>query len=146
LPCLAALMNPAFKTKENNDCSAVVLQMTSMTDEQFYQMQKSTMPRLIADTSKIDVVLSWSVESDRTTFAEMFCDFSNIDLREKITKIKCPSLILLESYFVNFKPAISEQFKNLTTAQLQYATKGLHFIMYDDKEWHDTQLANFIIQ
>jgi len=146
LPCLAALMNPSFKTKENNDCSTVVSQMTSMTDDQFYQMQNSTMPRLLADTSKIDAVVSWSVASDRTTFAEMYCDFSNIDLREKITNIKCPSLILLESYFVNFKPAISEQFKNLKTAQLQYATKGLHFIMYDDKDWYDKQLADFINQ
>ncbi|MBL4655548.1 MAG: alpha/beta hydrolase [Bacteroidia bacterium] len=146
LPCLAALMNPAFKTKENNNCSAVVSQMPSMTDEQFYQMQKSTMPRLLADTSKIEIVVGWSVASDRTTFTNMYCDFSNIDLREKIINIKCPSLILLESYFVNFKPAISEQFKNLTSAQLQYATKGLHFIMYDDKEWYDNQLSNFIVQ
>lgn len=146
LPCLSALMNPSFKTKENNDCSAIVSKMTLMTDEQFYQMQKSTMPRLLADTSKIEVVVSWSVASDRTTFANMYCDFSNIDLREKINNIKCPSLILLESYFVNYKHAISEQFKNLTTAQLEYATKGLHFIMYDDKEWYDNQLANFINQ
>ncbi|MEO8236700.1 MAG: alpha/beta hydrolase [Flavobacterium sp.] len=144
LPCLAALSNPSFKSKENNDCSGMVTQMTAMTDAQFYDMQKMTMPRLLAETSKLDMVVDWSVKSDRTTFAQMYCDFFNVDLREKISSVKCPSLILLESYFVNLKPAIEEQYKNLKTANLQYANKGLHFIMYDDAAWYLEQLGNFI--
>lgn len=27
---------------------------------------------------------------------------------------------------------------------MQYASKGLHFIMYDDKEWYLNQLNNFL--
>ena len=144
LPCLAALSDPSFKSKENNDCSAMVTQMTAMNETQFYDMQKQTMPRLLADTSKLEMVVDWSVKSDRVTFAQMYCDFFNIDLREKITTIKCPSLILLESYFINLKPAIEGQYKNLKTANFQYASKGMHFIMYDDKDWYLGQLNNFL--
>lgn len=144
LPCLAALMDPSFKAKENNDCSPMVTQMTAMSDTQFYDMQKKMAPRLLADTSKLEMLVDWSVKSDRKTFAEMYCDFSNTDLRDKIRTIKCPSLILLESYFINLKPAIEEQYKNLKTAKFQYANKGLHFIMYDDTEWYLEQLNNFI--
>ena len=144
LPCLNALMDPSFKSKENNDCTSMVNQMTTMSDTQFYDMQKKTMPRLLEDASKLDMVVDWSVKSDRKTFAEMYCDFSNTDLRDKISTIKCPSLILLESYFVNLKPAIESQYKNLKTANFQYANKGLHFIMYDDAAWYLTQLNNFI--
>jgi hypothetical protein len=115
-----------------------------MTDDQFYQMQKMTMPTLMADTAHLAQVIGWSVKSDRATFAGMYCDFSNTDLRQKIAAIKCPALILLESYFVNFKPAIAEEYKNLRTGNYQYASKGLHFIMYDDKDWYDAQLKNFI--
>ncbi|WPO79745.1 alpha/beta hydrolase [Flavobacterium sp. KACC 22761] len=143
LPCLAALMDPSFKSKEN-DCVATVNQMTSMTDAQFLDMQKKTMPRLLADASKMDMVVDWSVKSDRKTFGQMYCDFSNTDLRAKIAQIKCPALILLESYFINLKPAIEEQYKNLKTANFQYANKGLHFIMYDDKDWYLAQLNTFI--
>jgi len=146
LPCLPAFINSSFQVKENNDCSAMVSQITSATHEQFYQMQKQTIPRLLADTSKQELVVEWSVKSDRTTFAEMYCDFSNTDLRMKISAVTCPVLILLESQFANFKPAINEQFKNLKTANLQYATKGLHFIMYDDKEWYNKHLDSFINQ
>lgn len=144
LPCLPVLMNPTFKTVEKTDCSAMVTQMTAATDAQFYQMQKMSIPRLLADTSKHELVVGWSVKSDRKTFAEMYCDFSNTDLREKIKTIKCPSLILLEEYFKNVKPAIEEQYKNLKNANLQYSNKGLHFIMYDDKNWYFDQLSNFI--
>lgn len=144
LPCLAALMNPSFKSQENVDCSSMVNQMMVMNDEQFYQMQKMSIPHLVADTAMQEKVVSWSVKSDRKTFAEMYCDFSNTDLREKIKNIKCPSLILLESSFANIKPAIEEQYKNLKTAELQFANKGLHFIMYDDKDWYFSQLEKFL--
>jgi len=144
LPCLAALSDPSFKSKENNDCAPIVTQMTAMNETQFYDMQKQTMPRLLQDASKLEMVVDWSVKSDRTTFAQMYCDFFNVDLRDKISAIKCPSLILLESYFINLKPAIEGQYKNLKTANFQYAGKGLHFIMYDDAAWYLTQLNNFI--
>jgi len=113
LPCLPALMNPTFKIKEKSDCSGIINQMASATNEQFYQMQKMSISRLVADTSKQELVVGWSMKSDRTTFAEMYCDFSNTDLREKIKDIKCPSLVLLEEYFKNLKPAIEYQYKNL---------------------------------
>lgn len=144
LPCLAALTDPSFKSKENNDCSATVNQMTAMTETQFYDMQKQTMPRLLADVSKLEMVVDWSVKSDRKTFAQMYCDFFNTDLREKIADVKCPALILLESYFINLKPAIEGQYGKLKTADFQYADKGLHFIMYDDTAWYLKQLNTFL--
>lgn len=144
LPSLSALMDPSFKSKENNDCSPIVNQMMALSDSQFHDMQKMGVTRLVANVSKQDVIVDWSVKSDRKTFGEMYCDFSNTDLRNKIATIKCPTLVLLESYFANFKPAIEEQYKNLKTANLQYSTKGLHFIMYDDTDWYMEQLTNFI--
>ncbi len=144
LPCLAALSDASFKSKENNDCSPMVSQMMAMNETQFYEMQKQTMPRLLENKSKLEMVVDWSVKSDRTTFGQMYCDFFNTDLRSRIAQIKCPSLILLESYFINLKPTIEEQYKNLKTADFKYANKGLHFIMYDDTAWYLEQLNNFI--
>lgn len=144
LPCLAALSDPHFTSKENNDCSPAIAQLTAMNDEQFRKMQAQAMPRLLADTSMQETVINWSMKSDRKTFAKMYCDFYNTDLREKIKNIQCPSLILLESYFVTLKPAIENQYKNLKNANMQYASKGLHFIMYDDKDWYFNQLTHFL--
>jgi hypothetical protein len=107
-------------------------------------MQKRSMPLLIQNEEMIETIVNWSVQIDRKTFAKMHCDFSNTDLREKIKDVKYPTLVLLESYFKNFKPAIEEQYKNLKPADLQYANKVLQFIMHDDREWYFEQLANFI--
>ena len=144
LPCLQALSNPGFISTENPDCSPLVNQMAALTQEQFYQIQTNSISRLVAETSKQELVISWSVNSDRTTFAEMYCDFTNTDLREKIRGIQCPALILLEDSFKTIKPAIEGQYENLKNANLQYSNKGLHFIMFDDKEWYMNQLNNFI--
>lgn len=144
LPCLAALTNPNFKHQENVDCSASINQIMAMSEDQFYQMQKNTIPQLTTNQEMTETIVDWSVKSDRKTFAGMYCDFLNTDLREKIKNIQCPTLVLLESHFKNFKLAIEEQYKHLKTANLEYANKGLHFIMYDDKEWYFEQLSNFI--
>ncbi|WP_374464851.1 alpha/beta fold hydrolase [Chryseobacterium sp.] len=144
LPCLAAISDPNFSAKENNDCSSTITQLTAMNDEQFRKMQAQAIPRLLADTSMQETIIGWSMKSDRKTFAKMYCDFSNTDLREKIKNIQCPSLILLESFFVTLKPTIESQYRNLKNANKQYASKGLHFIMYDDKDWYFNQLTNFL--
>ncbi|MFB9077612.1 alpha/beta fold hydrolase [Flavobacterium procerum] len=144
LPCLAALTDPSFKSKVNNDCTAMTNQMLAMSNEEFYEMQKKSMPRLLENESKLEMVVDWSVKSDRKTFGQLYCDFYNTDLRAKIAAVKCPSLILLESYFINLKPAIESQYQNLKTAQFEYASKGMHFIMYDDPSWFMAQLTNFI--
>lgn len=144
LPCLSAMMNPNFKPQENNDCSVAVDHITALSEEQFIQMQKMSMTQLLQNTEMLETVVNWSVESDRQTFAEMYCDFSNTDLRERIATVKCPTLVLLESNFKNFSSVIEDQYKNLETANLQYANKGLHFIMYDDKEWYFDQLKLFL--
>jgi pimeloyl-ACP methyl ester carboxylesterase len=145
LPCLAAIMNPAFKSKENNDCSGIVAQITSASYEQFRQMQKGSVVRLASDTSKHEQIIEWSMLSDRKTFAEMYCDFMNTDLRSKISSVRCPSLILLEPDFKNMSGAVEEQYRNLKSADLQYAGQGLHFIMFDDREWYLGQLNKFIV-
>lgn len=144
LPCLAALSNPNFKAQDSPDCSSAIKRISALTDEEFYAMQKSMMPQLLQNQEKLATVVNWSVESDRTTFATMYCDFMNTDLRKKIKKIECPTLVLLESNFKRIKDLIENQYKNLATANLQYANKGLHFIMYDDKDWYFEQLANFL--
>ena len=144
LPCLAAMRNPSFKSNPVNDCAPMVHQFAALSDASFKTMQQAGMRQLLADTSRLNTVVGWSVSSDRATFATMYCDFMNTDLRDKIKGITCPALILLEAGFAELKPTIADQYKNRSTAQLVYASKGLHFIMYDDWSWYRQQLDAFI--
>ena len=144
LPCLSAIRNPNFISNPHPDCTPFIQRFTGMTDAQFYLMQKQTMPSLIADTVHLKDALQWSVSSDRKTVAEIYCRFLNLDLRDTLSAIQCPSLILLESAFKEMQAAISGQYEKLKNAKLQYADKGLHFIMYDDPDWYFKQLDQFL--
>lgn len=144
LPCLSGLMNPSFKSNPDNDCSQMITQLVNIPDEQFIAMQKMTAASMVTAPEKQELMVTWSVTSDRATIAKMYCDFLNTDLREKIRNISCPSLILLEANFRNMKTNIEAQYENLKNANLQYADKGLHFIMYDDQQWYLSKLNDFI--
>ena len=144
LPCLSAITNTGFQSNPENDCSALVNQITNLSEKQFLQMQKIGIVNLTNDVSKFEKIIDWSMKSDRKTFAKIFCDFSNTDLREKIINIKVPSLILLEPNFKKIESEIIDQFENLTNYKINYANKGLHFVMYDDYEWFIEQLSQFI--
>ncbi len=143
LPCLMAITNPGFQLNPVNDCSGMIGQIASMKEDYFTQMQKVSMAGLSTTAAKLDEMVRWGISSDRKTFAKMFCDFSNTDLRERIKKITVPSLILLEPSFKNIE-AIAEQYKNLPDAELKYANKGLHFIMFDDMDWYLGELTAFL--
>lgn len=144
LPCLAALMNPSFKSDPDIDCSAMIQQLAAMSDEQFTQMQKAGIASMLSDPSKQELVLKWSMDSDRKTFASMYCDFSNTDLRDRLKWIQVPSLVLLQPTFKNMTSEIKEQYKNLNDMSLAFAGQGRHFMMYDDKTWYLEQLNNFV--
>ena len=144
LPFLGALSDSTFTAEEKPDCSDHIKQFASMTEEQFYKMQQNSISALMTDTVHREQVISWAVKSDRKTLALIFCQYLNTDMRDMISGIKCPALILLEGYFNSIKPAIYSQYRNLKTAQLEYATKGLHFVMYDDEQWYLEKINNFL--
>lgn len=144
LPCLMALTVPDFKATPDNDCADVTARITTMSEPQFAQMQKMSVATLTTDTLKFAEIVKWGLTSERKTYAKLFCDFSNTDLRECIKYITVPSLVLLEPSFRNIDAAIKEQYKKLFGAQIVYADKGLHFIMFDDREWFMNQICEFI--
>ena len=144
LPCLAALSNPAFKSQDAPDCTPFVQQLKNMNDDQYYEMQKTTMPNMMADTVHLKQVIDWSVRSDRKTIGEIYCQFFNTDMRDIISAIKCPALVLLEVPFTTMKPAIEAQFKNMKTGEFKYSDKAMHFIMYDDTAWYLKQIDTFL--
>jgi hypothetical protein len=98
----------------------------------------------MANREKADDVLRWSLQSDKKTIGKILCQLNSIDLRNTISLISCPALVLLESNFARIRPSIEAQYSNLKNATLEYAGKGLHFVMYDDEIWYMNELETFI--
>lgn len=146
LPCLAAIYNPDFQSRKITEKEFVEVEkrFMSMSDEQFGRQQYLAVLSLTTDSLRYDPLVQWGLLSDRKTYAKMYYDYSNIDLRSAIKQISVPTMVLLESSFKKIAPMVERQFGNVSTFKIGYAEKGLHFIMYDDWEWYIQQLIEFL--
>lgn len=144
LPCLSALSNSSFVSDENMDCTPAIAMMTNQTDEQFVAMQRMSVGSLCANAEKHDQIINWAKESDRATLGKIYCELTQVDLRKEISKIEVEVLVLLEAPFKNLNSQIQQQYQSLANAEIKYATKGLHFIMYDDTAWYLDQVESFL--
>jgi pimeloyl-ACP methyl ester carboxylesterase len=140
LPCVSAMTNQQFKATANPDCGPMIDGTVKASDSEFYSLQRTIMKQTLADTTHEAEVIHWSMISDRKTLGAIYCQFTNTDLRDALSAIRCPALILLEQRFAGMRPVIEGQYAKLTTAKFVYSTKGLHFIMYDDPDWYFGQL------
>ena len=144
LPCLSALYNPGFQSQAEVDCTGVVQQLMAQDDAQFARQQRLSAANLTTDSLLCERLVQWGTSSDRRTYAQMYCDYSNTDMRPLLGRIKVPAFVLLEPSFQRMAPMVEEQFKGLRTVRLEYATRGLHFIMRDDCDWFIGQLKGFL--
>jgi pimeloyl-ACP methyl ester carboxylesterase len=143
LPFLLALNDSTAKANAL-DCDQEIAETMALTKEEFYKMQKQSAWRFVSDTVGQRNMVDWAVRSDRKTFAKLYCDLTNTDLRGQLSAVICPALILLQPYFSDNQAAVAEQFKNLKQAKISYSDSGLHFIMYDNYNWYMEQVLSFL--
>ncbi|HSH64245.1 MAG TPA: alpha/beta hydrolase [Bacteroidia bacterium] len=122
LPFLLVLNTP-LEAPDTLNCDKEVAEVLDITDEQFYRMQKQAAWRFTVDTLNQKNIIHWAVQSDRKTFAKLYCDLTNTDLRKRISGIECPSLILLQPNFSDRQQAVTDQFQNLAEKKIEYASR-----------------------
>lgn len=146
LPCLAAIYNPNFQTKKitDDELEKAGTGLLRMSNEQFGRQVYISAISLTTDSLRYNDLVKWSLSSDRKTYAKMYYDYSNVDLRPAIKHISVPTLVLLEHPFKKIVPMIEQQFENLLNFRVEYAEKGLHFIMFDDWEWYIQHIIDFL--
>lgn len=146
LPCLAAIYNPDFQAREVSDdeSTAACAGLPEMGDDRFRRQAYISAMGLTTDSLRYDDLVEWSMSSDRRTYYKMFRDYSHVDLRLDMKRITVPTLVLLEHPFKNMAGMVESQFGNRSNMRLAYAEKGLHFIMFDDREWYIRQVMDFL--
>lgn len=146
LPCLAAIYDPNFQTKKISaeEFKKAGAGLLEMSDEQFRRQAYISAISLTTDTLRYNDLVKWSLSSDRKTYAKMYYDYSNVDLRPAIRHISVPTLVLLEHPFKKIVPMVKQQFGSKPNVKVEYAEKGLHFIMFDDWEWYIQHIFDFL--
>ena len=150
VPFLPAMTNPSVTAEEikanpSYDAEAVANNFKNMPDKEFDDKQFKAMLNLVNDSSHARLIAKWSEESDRKTLGYTYVEMSTTDLRNDISKINIPVLILGSTYSTKetSQKLLNQQYSQLTNKLIIIAPTK-HFIMYDDPAWFLEEVKNFL--
>uniref|UniRef100_UPI004048EAED alpha/beta fold hydrolase n=1 Tax=Fulvivirga sp. TaxID=1931237 RepID=UPI004048EAED len=156
LPFLPAVRNPSI-TNEQAEAYALnykqsMLQKGNLPKEEKIAAQKEFLDYMISDSVFVETAIKWYLESDNATVAQAMYEMNTTDLRDELTKIEVPTLVL--GSWVAGKPygatkegalrSYKDQFAKLTNVKIDMSETGKHFIMWDDPEFLNEWLKKFL--
>ncbi|GAB3852986.1 alpha/beta hydrolase [Hymenobacter terrigena] len=153
LPYMAAIQNPA----------ATVETVRPMADKMRQQMKQGHMPAaaqrqmmagMVTDTARQTQIARWGMASDPATTAQAMYDMYTIDLRNDISRIQQPVLVLgawaayaqYGSTKESTRAIFAQQYAKLPQTRIEMSEAGRHFLMYDDTAWFLAQADAFLKQ
>ena len=147
LPCMREVMMPNVPAESLYYESPYNKQMLEMDNKQFENMAKMMASNMTLNTEKTDILTSWILEADRKTWVYGYTDLLKLDLRNKLSKIKCETLILGAPYQSKeiAKENYEKQYANLPNKVIKMASNSKHFIMFDQAEWFYKTINDFLL-
>lgn len=113
--------------------------------------QQQTLRSMITKQEDIDRAAGWGKRSDRATVANAMADMMADDMRQDVSRIKAPTLVLgswIAYKDFGTKPLFEQmykaQYQRLAGVQVELADSARHFIMYDDPAWMYDRIDKFL--
>lgn len=152
LPALGAIQAPNMTSAQLKQMAEGMRgAMRSQDAEAFKTAQLRNMRSMITKQEDMDRVLAAGRQSDRDTVIDAMADLMASDLREDISRIKAPTLVLgTWIAYKDYAPkeattaVYTTQFARLKGARIEMADNARHFIMYDDPAWMYDRIDNFL--
>lgn len=114
-----------------------------MAEEDFSKMAAGMASGMTQHKEKQSQIIDWMKQADRETYVYGYTDYLKVDLREAVSKIKIPVVILAATQPFGeemVKQTYESQYKNLKEYELRFAQGASHFIMFDQPQWFMEQL------
>ena len=156
LPFLPAIQMPGATAESAKPMAENMRNMMMSTESQSVEariaQQKMMLRTMIRDDENIEIALDWGLKSDAGTVAPAMYELYTIDLREEISKIKAPTLVMgayiaYTQYGVTRESTLknyTDQYAKLDGVIVDLSDKGNHFIMWDDPEYVQAWLKKFL--
>jgi pimeloyl-ACP methyl ester carboxylesterase len=117
--------------------------MSNQTHEQFDTNTRMYLGSMITSQQRIDEVMAIAQKADVKTQAQVMYEMMSTDLRETVSSIGCPVLLMgawiaYKNYGVTHESAVAmytAQMANVKTASVEINDTAKHFIFYDDPAW-----------
>lgn len=153
VPFMPALTMPGA-TEENSKAMADA--MKAQMDKQDEQTRAASLDQILAtmitDPERIKLAKKWGLDSDPASVNQAMYDMMTTDLRQEISTIKTPTLIMgswiaYKDYGMNherLKASYGGQYKNMPNHTLVITDTGKHFIMWDDPDFYFAKMNTFL--
>jgi pimeloyl-ACP methyl ester carboxylesterase len=117
--------------------------MSNQTHEQFDSNTRMYLGSMITSQQHIDEVMAIAQKADVKTQAQVMYELMSTDLRETVSSIGCPVLLMgawvaYKNYGVTHESAVAmytAQMTNVKKASVEINDTAKHFIFYDDPAW-----------
>lgn len=152
-PFMSAAYNPNATEKNVVPQAKMMKEMILSTPDSTYaKQQEMTMTTMMNDPENIKLATKWSLESSKETIAQAMFELMTTDLRNKVSNIKIPVLVLGSWYGAKdygitknmVKNNFESQFQNTPFVNIKIADKAKHFIMWDEENWFYEEVKTFM--
>lgn len=141
LPFFSLIFNPLATTEMVLPQSeAMETQLLALDEAQFEQQAKASVSVLTKHEEKKSLLLKWSKESDRTTYARYLRELISYDARNDLGSISCP-VIVINAYDEamrvpkeRLEQLYTAAYANLKGVTIRTIPHSLHFIMWDQPD------------
>lgn len=153
LPYFGAVQNPAA-TPETMRPMAEQMRAGMLKADQASYLQQAEVPlnSMAHDPARIATLKAWSRSSDRTATANAMYEMMVTDLRGELGGITSPTLVL--GSWAAYKPygstlestrgIFASQYAKLDGVRIEMSQDGYHFLMWDDPQWLQAQMRDFL--
>jgi len=150
VPYISATIYPAtssidIKKEPAYNAETIVYNFVNMSQKEFEANEFKAMLAMVKDATHARLVTNWSAASDRKTLSSVYKEIGAIDLRNVISKINIPVLILGSNFRTKelTKKLFEDEYSHLAN-KLILISPAKHFIMYDDPIWFREEVKNFL--
>jgi pimeloyl-ACP methyl ester carboxylesterase len=126
--------------------------MAKQTPEQVRASQPMFLSAMLTSKEHYEKISRMGVESHAPTIAAAMYEMYTTDLREEVATIQCPVLVM--GSWIGYKDygateaatrqAYLQQLKHIKGAEFAMAQRAKHFIFYDDPEWFQATVDEFL--
>lgn len=113
--------------------------------------QQQILRTMVTKQEDIDRIAAWGKRSDRVTVINAMADLMSEDLRQNVSRIKAPTLVLgswiaYKDYGTKpvFEQTYKTQYQQLAGVKVELSDTARHFIMYDDPAWMYDRIDQFL--
>jgi pimeloyl-ACP methyl ester carboxylesterase len=148
LPCMLEVMMPNVPASSLQYESPYNDQLIAMSDEAFTEVARMMSQQMTNVPSKVAQLTEWAVTSDRKTYVYGYTDLMKLDLREKLSEIAVPTLVIASSSPVKKVVAanLEKQYHQLKNKEILLVDESKHFVMFDQPEWLYAEINKYLKQ